>query len=223
MVSRNLIFPIAQLIQYELRVIQYDSNCMTKPAVDKWYTDDVPSSGNYHLYPPRCDMRWGIDPFDILEYCLVLCHTFLHHCFQIFISFLVDLYFEFYPQGNHFKIAEHWDKSENLENIGNIGRFFHHYSIPLISFGIESWWKKIIMTCQKIGCSHFLNRFKEANWNKRPADYCCQWSSWRNCVLVDQTCHPKCHSPNWYFYVNNNCNYIVHIIFTRWRYFISRR
>ena len=104
MVSRNLIFPITQLIQYELRVIQYDSYCMIKPAVDKWYTDDVPSSGNYHLYPPRCDMRWGIDPFDILEYCLVLCHTFLHHCFQIFISFLAHLYFEFYSKGNRFKI-----------------------------------------------------------------------------------------------------------------------
>ena len=73
-----------------------------KSPLDKWNTDDVPGSGNYHLYPARCDMCWGIDPFGILEYCLVLCHTLLHNCFQIFIRFLADVYFELYSKGNRF-------------------------------------------------------------------------------------------------------------------------
>ena len=66
-------------------------------------------------------------------------------------------------------------------------------------------------------------RFSEADWYKRPVDYSCKWSSRRNCILVDKTCHPKCHPTNWYIYVNNNCNYFVHFIFTRWCYFISGR
>ena len=107
----GVVCPLIPAIQ--IRSTRLDG--LRRPSINKWNIDDVSSSGNHHFYLARCDMRWRINPFDILEYCSVLCHTSHHHRFQIFIGFLADIYFEFYTKGNRFNFISTiwWGRIKN--------------------------------------------------------------------------------------------------------------